>query len=314
MGITADIMEPSSPAAEKIQRRYTDEEIDVKIADLPRLASLKNINNALSELLSSEYSITSQIAEVIRRDPSLTSRLLKLVNSVFYGMADRVSSIEDAVFFLGWRQVRELAAMTPVIEEIDQLCKGDRYERWQKLWKHSIGTAILTREIYTALDLPRNEDTDYIMGLVHNIGIIVIGIAFSEELDWVLSQSAKTPDEICRLERAIIGWDHARIGSAYLKRHQMSHEIVEAVRYHNCPEDAPVYTKQAAALQVADHLVQSAGVSGFEECTPLKEIDIRQLAGWRLLFKGAAGKHEKVIAASLKHTISRLPFMLKGMI
>ncbi|HQU09763.1 MAG: hypothetical protein B7X06_03990, partial [Verrucomicrobia bacterium 21-51-4] len=66
------------------------------IEKAPELASLRRINHALGELLRLDYAMSSQIAEVIRRDPALTSRLLKLVNSVFFGLDQKVTQIEDA--------------------------------------------------------------------------------------------------------------------------------------------------------------------------------------------------------------------------
>ena len=98
-----------------------DELIARKIEGAPRLASLRSIGAALSELVYAENSFTSQIAEVIRRDPSLTSRLLKLVNSVFFGLSQRVNNIEEAIFYLGLRQIRELAMATPIIEDFERL-------------------------------------------------------------------------------------------------------------------------------------------------------------------------------------------------
>lgn len=303
----------SSSDNDDTRRRYSDEDIKAKVQDLPRLASLRNINSALSDLLSADYSITSQIAEVIRKDPSLTSRLLKLVNSVFFGLSERVTNIEEAVFFLGWRQIRELAMMTPVLEEMDQLCGETRYERWQSMWQHSIGTAILTREVFTALNIPKDGETDYILGLTHNIGKIVIGVAFPKELDLILEEECTTVEELCDREREIIGWDHGRIGAAYLQKHQLSPEIIEAVRFHHHPERADVYQTEASAVQVADFLVRAAGIPGFDQCERVYEAGLDQLTGWRLLFKDKV-EHRRVVLASLSHTVNRLPFIVKGML
>ena len=82
---------------------YSEAEIKRRIQACPKLASLQSINRALGELVRSDQSLNSQIAEVIRRDPSLTARLLRMVNSVYFGLSTRVNSIEEAVFFLGLR-------------------------------------------------------------------------------------------------------------------------------------------------------------------------------------------------------------------
>ena len=74
-------------------------QIDSRLAGCACLPSLSTIDSALRELLGADQRYTSQIAEIIRRDPSLTSRLLRLVNSVYYGMTKPVRNIEEAVFF-----------------------------------------------------------------------------------------------------------------------------------------------------------------------------------------------------------------------
>ena len=100
-----------------------------------------------------ENRYTAQIAEIIRRDPSLTSRLLRLVNSVYYGLSTPVNSIEEAVFYLGVRQIRQLVTVTPVIEDFQKLTLQCAFP-WREFWQHCIGTAIMTHEITGAVQAP----------------------------------------------------------------------------------------------------------------------------------------------------------------
>ncbi len=111
----------SAPHAtcEKLERN----QVDARLSGCACLPSLSTIDSALRELLGADQRYTSQIAEIIRRDPSLTARLLRLVNSVYYGMAKPVKNIEEAVFYLGVRQIRQLAMVTPIIEDFQKLPK-----------------------------------------------------------------------------------------------------------------------------------------------------------------------------------------------
>ncbi|MBI3416283.1 MAG: HDOD domain-containing protein, partial [Verrucomicrobia bacterium] len=121
-------------------------QVELRVKGCARLPSLSTINAALRELLSSDRRYMSQIAEVIRRDPSLTARLLRLVNSVYFGLTTPVNSIEEAVFYLGVRQIRQLAMVTPIIEDFQKLA-GKAPFAWREFWRHCIGTAIMTREV-----------------------------------------------------------------------------------------------------------------------------------------------------------------------
>src|SRR4026207_2248760 len=141
-----------------------------KVKNCPRLPSLRSIETALRELLHADNRFTTQISEVIRRDPSLTARLLRLVNSVYYGLSSPVNSIEEAVFYLGVRQIRQLVMVTPVIEDFTRLA-GQTAFPWREFWQHCIGTAILAREVLSAQQAPADE-VDYVSGLVHDVGKI----------------------------------------------------------------------------------------------------------------------------------------------
>src|SRR5689334_22471328 len=150
--------------------------IIAKVKECPRLPSLRSIETALRELLNADNRYTTQISEVIRRDPSLTARLLRLVNSVYYGLTSPITSIEEAVFYLGVRQIRQLATVTPVIEDFQRLVGNSLFE-WREFWRHCIAVAIMTREVISCVQVPKDE-TDYVAGLVHDVGKIVMASAF----------------------------------------------------------------------------------------------------------------------------------------
>ena len=283
------------------------------IDDTPKLASLRSINNALSQLIRAENSVGSQIAEIIRRDPSLTSRLLKIVNSVFFSLNQTVNNIEEAVLYLGLRQIREFALATPVIEDMGNLSGVLSEEDWKEIWKHSIATAIITREVLSIANMPYEDDTDYILGLVHNIGKIVMASAFPEALKAVLNAEAHSPLEICEKEKALIGWDHAMIGAYYLKRHNMSDEIIEAAQYHNTPELAENFPKSAAAVQIADAMARSIDIRGIENVPPPEKEDWVKLSGWKILF-GENEEEYPLVLASMRYALMRIPSVIQGAI
>lgn len=292
---------------------HPEDEIKRRIAACPKLASLQSINRELQELVRSEKSVISHIAEVIRRDPSLSARLLRMVNSVYFGLSTHVNNIEEAVFFLGLRQVRELAMATPVLEELERLQAG-RALPWKDLWAHSIATAVMTREILGATALHIDDDTDYLVGLLHNIGKIIMAYSFPDELQAIIATPAASPAEVCLREREIIGWDHGQIGAHYLTRHSLAEEIVFAVQYHDVPEQAPRHQLFAAAVQVADSVVRSSGISGgFEQVSPIENESWMDLPGWRILY-GVESTEGMLARAAIANTLQRLPSMLDGLL
>lgn len=304
---------PKSEAAPPAQA-YSDAEIMKRVDACPKLASLQSINRALAGLVNSEQSFNSQIAEIIRRDPSLTARLLRMVNSVYFGLTAKVNNIEEAVFYLGLRQIRELSMATPVIEEMEKITRSPLRLPWRDLWKHSIGSAIMTREILATTTLMIDDDTDYIIGLLHNVGKVVMATAFPAEFARIVERVYPSTAEVCEAERALIGWDHARIGGYYLQRHQLSAEITDAVLYHNAPESAPDHGFYAAAVQVADQLVRYAGIpGGFEKVGPIADDAWLKLSGWNILY-GEGEKETRIARAALSNSVQRLPTVLSGLV
>lgn len=294
-------------------RGYTEEEIRRRLEGLPRLASLRSISSALQDLLNADYSFTAQIADIIRRDPSLTSRLLRLVNSVFFGVAQKITNIEEAVFYLGLRQIRELALATPVIEDFEQMPKDVKNVDWRLLWQQSIGAALLTRELVSAAGLFYEDDRDYLVGLLHKVGKIAMASVFPEEFALIHQQTYQRSIDVCVAERQVIGWDHTQVGAFYLQRNNLHEEIVEAVAFQNLPSRAGRYTKTAAAIHISNHLLQTVGIRGVERIGVHHVTAVESLPAWRILFREDRSR-SSIALASLQHTLKRLPMTLSGMV
>lgn len=109
----------------------------------------------------------------------------------FLGLTRKVSNIEDAIFYLGLKQVCELALATPIIEELNTLQSKFDNVNWQMLWQHSIGTEIVSREILSITNYHCEDDTDYLIGLVRDIGKIVMAYVFPEHFVNLVNFKAK---------------------------------------------------------------------------------------------------------------------------
>ena len=286
-----------------------------RINQCPKLASLKSINETLSDLLDSEDSFVSQIAEVIRLDPSLTTRVLDLVNSIFFGSKDnpRISGVEEASIFLGLNRIKELLSATPVIEEITELGKNVSTFPWINFWKHSIGTAILTREVLSLAEKKYEDESDYVAGLLHNLGKLILAITFPYLFQKLCKESFRDSLHAIEIEKQIIGWDHAKIGAYYLWNHHISDEVVEAVHWHNNPGKSKENNELASAIQVADLLTCQLGVTGIENCVPRKN-SYQSATGWKILFGERDVVEMESIMRNLENTLERVSRTLHGIL
>jgi len=283
-----------------------------KINQCPKLASLRSINETLKSLLDSEDSFVAQIAEVIRLDPSLTTRVLDLVNSIFFGSKDnkRISGVEEASIFLGLNRIRELLVATPVIEEIFELGKNAPSFNWEEFWKHSIGTAILTRELLSILEQSYEEEADYVAGLLHNLGTLIFGITFPDHFQEVYLKTYSSIEKVIEREKEIIGWDHSKIGAYYLWNHHISDEVVDAIHWHNDPAQAKESLMLAAAIQISDRAVTELGVHGLGKFPTPESGSYKELDGWRILTDQE--ENVEILEEKFACSIERLSQTLSG--
>jgi len=286
-------------------------EISARVRNCPRLPSLRSIESALRELLNADNRYTGQISDVIRRDPSLTARLLRLVNSVYYGLGSQVNGIEEAVFYLGMRQIRQLVVVTPVIEDFTKLA-GPTPFAWRQFWQHCIATAMLTREVVGAV-MRLEDDMDYVGGLVHDVGKIVMASAFPRHFNLIYVERAGEPD-LLEMEQSILGIDHAELGAIYLEQHQLPEELIEVVRHHHQPELNPKAPELTAAVHLADQLARFAGIGNSGNKAEVADHSWFSTPAWRILHPDDTEEERLATQEQVQRTLERLPAILEELV
>ena len=287
-------------------------EIQSHLSRCPSLPSLSSINKSLLGLVLTEQRYTAQIGEIISRDPSLTSRLLRLVNSVYYGLTTPVTSIEDAVFYLGIRQIRQLTLVTPVIEDFQKLSSQCAFP-WREFWQHCIGTGLLTHEI-AGLAQSTPEDSDYIAGLVHDVGKIIMAWAFPDHFTEIHRLALPGTRDLTEIENSVLGIDHAELGALYMERHRMSDLLIQTVRYHHAPEKAQSHGVIVASVQIADLLVRREKMGCSGNYLEVTNEQCFAASGWKVLFPNAQETEQAITRASLSRTLELMPRMLEGLV
>ncbi len=301
------ILTPSTPS------RLSSGEIEKQLALCPSLPSLNSINKALQELLAVDQRYSAQISEVIRRDPSLTARLLRLVNSVYYGLSNPVNSVEEAVFYLGMRQIRQLTMVTPIIEDFQKLTQQCAFP-WREFWQHSIGCAILTREVVAAAAVTCTDESDYVAGLVHDVGKIVMAWSFPNHFAEIHRQALEGVCDLCEIENEVLGVDHAELGARYLERHRLPELMIQSARFHHHPEKAGPFAHIVASVQIADLLLRRENIGCSGNFMPVTPDQCLAASGWTILLPDANDAERAIAKASLHRSLERLPDVLEGLV
>ena len=246
----------------------------------------------------------------------MTARILRLVNSVFTGLSVQVASVDEAIFYLGLRQIRQLAVTASIVDEMSSFVGDDVNQSvdWTQFWRHSIGCGILSREILSMASGSMEDDVYYISGLMQDVGKLVMFNIFPAELAERQKLVARSREELALLEYECYGWNQAQIGALYLEANNLPQPIVEAVLFQFEPSRAANGSKLAAGVQLAETIVRYGGCqASFENINDVEYEDWEQLPGWGILF-GTNKAERQYARAAILSCIERLPIILKGLL
>jgi putative nucleotidyltransferase with HDIG domain len=286
--------------------------VDARLSGCACLPSLSIMDSALRELLDANQSYTSQIAEIIRRDPSLATRLLHLVNAVHYGAAKPPTNIDEAVFYLGVRQIRQLAMVTQIIEDFQKITEGNSFP-WRQFWRHCIATALVTREIIS-LGQAQEDEIDYVAGLIHDVGKIVMVSAFPDHFQEIYQRRAEEGGDLMQLEREVLGVDHAELGAMYLRKQRLPEVYVEIVQFHHAPQLARYHPRITAAVHISDLLVRHAKIGHGGNHAAVPDDSWLRSPCWKTLFGNQTEDGREFTRACLQQSLQDIPSILESLV
>lgn len=265
------------------------------------------------QLLNAGQAYTREICEVVQRDPSLTARVLRMVNSVYFGLAEPVKTIEEAVFFVGTEQIRHLAMATPVIEDFQGLVGKSSLFEWRPFWQHCIAVALMTREILTSL-VTSTEESDYLAGLVHDVGKIVMAAAFPEHFTAIHRRLAEESGRLPDLEEKALGMNHRQLGGLYLRQRNLPPSLIEAAEFHDCPEEAEKERSIAAAVQLANLVARKHQLGDSGNPRPVSLDHCLDASGWTILAPTMSRETRASTYGSWLKTVEGIPSILQAVV
>jgi putative nucleotidyltransferase with HDIG domain len=170
------------------------------------------------------------LVAVIEHDPVLTGKVLKIVNSSYFGLSKPIVSIKHAVVFVGLNTVRHLAMTIAAIGSLPR--NNDAGFDMDEYLQHSLCTGAISRILAGRCGVPKRKAADFfVAGLLHDIGQVVLAVYRPEEFRRVLEASYAYPRHV--VERSIFGFDHADVGALLVARWNLPADVVKAVEEHN---------------------------------------------------------------------------------
>ncbi len=220
------------------------EKFKKRLAEIKEISTLPHVMMRIMEIITNENSSAADLAEEIAKDASLTAKILKMVNSAYYGFYREIAKVSDAVIVLGFNEIRRLSLAISVFD----MFEGHRLE----FWNHSFACAAMS-DILAKERLLQDQGA-FTAGLLHDIGKSILDQYFSDMFNAV--QELMTERSICahEAEMELYGFDHAEIGYWLAERWNLPVTLGEAIRYHHRPEAATEMPELAQLVHLADRL------------------------------------------------------------
>ncbi len=201
---------------------------------IKRMPSLSTTVGKVLEICSRTDASPNELNKVISLDPVLTGQVLKLINSAYYSLVNRVTSLTRAITMLGMNTVKNMALSTAVIRSVAS-AKKSRALPTSKFWAHSIGVGVSAKLLAMVRDVPVMEREEYfVAGLLHDLG----KVPFGDEYIDVLNIAKKEQAPLIAVENDIMGIDHQEVGLMIAEKWKLNQVIKECISCHHDVEAA----------------------------------------------------------------------------
>lgn len=208
------------------------------VSQIESLPTLPAIYVELVEELKSDDASIQTIGEIISKDIGLTAKILKMVNSSFFGLRQQITNPAKAVSMLGLDLVKAIVLTSSAFNKFKKL----KYPGFslEQMWDHAMQTGAYAKIIAKEGGLNRiDADTAFMAGLLHDIGKLLIASHLSDSFKMINKLTEKLTIPMVEAESKIIGTTHSSVGAYLLGLWGLPDDILDATAFHHCPGHKP---------------------------------------------------------------------------
>ncbi len=208
------------------------------------MPSLSTTVGKVMEICSRVDASPNELNKVISLDPVLTGQVLKLINSAYYSLVNKVTSLTRAITMLGLNTVKNMALSTAIIKTVSGV-KKSRVLPVSKFWAHSISVGVSAKLLAQAKDIPVMEREEFfIAGLLHDLGKIPFGDEYAE----VIRVAGADQLPLIEVERELLGIDHQEVGLMIAEKWKLNEAISQCIGFHHDPQLAREGSRRQSAF------------------------------------------------------------------
>ncbi len=207
------------------------EEIIAAVEDMPPFPQV--VQRALQELSRPEYEV-ADLVDILKVDQAVTANILKLCNSAYFGLPRKVSSLKEAVVYIGSKQLRQVLLSGAVNKIYDRSNEGYAVFA-DELWRHALAAAVMSQVLRRHLKLKLDDNLVFTAALLHDVGKVVLSNFVAEyhrDIESLVEEKALSFQEA---EKEVLGFDHAEVGGRIAEKWEFPPEIIAAIRWHHEP-------------------------------------------------------------------------------
>jgi len=245
-------------------------DIEQEIQEITGLISLPEIYLKIRRLMEDDSSDIDDFAQVIIVDPNLSTRVLKMVNSAYFGFPEPVDSITRAINMIGIQQLHNMVLGVAAISSLDL---PNDILPLKPFWHNSLYTGVLSQQLAVRLKLERS-DRMFMAGLLHEVGHLVLCAKLPDHAREATRVSVQTGRPLHEIQHQMLGCHYGDIGAMLLGNWKLPAELQDLVRYHPHPAAAPSQQLETALLHLA-HAYAGQNTSSPVDAGELIDADIR---------------------------------------
>ncbi|MBT8330731.1 MAG: HDOD domain-containing protein [Deltaproteobacteria bacterium] len=208
-----------------------EQQILAKLDRIKEIPTLPSIVFELNKYLRDPDTSIKTVCDTIEKDQAIALKILKLVNSAFYGFKSKISDLRNAVVLLGYNAVRNAIVSISVINSFPKRVKLIDFDISQ-FWKHSLAVAVTSKNI-AQLSRKESPDNCFVGGLLHDVGKVILAQYFPNLFETVWSTLQNEHLTFYDAEQKSLPINHAKIGAHLAAKWQLPQGLIEAIRWHH---------------------------------------------------------------------------------
>jgi|LGOV01.1.fsa_nt_gb putative nucleotidyltransferase with HDIG domain len=236
-----------------------------------RLVSLPEVCIRVNEMLDEPSVTAAELGQIISQDTSLTARLLKIVNSSYYGFQAKIETVSRAVTVVGLRELRGLVIAASAVETFSNV--PDEILNKVRFWRHSLYCGVIARLLAEQCHVLHSERL-FVAGLLHDIGKLIIAQRLPTETRMIALEADAGHRPEFEVEQDFLGFNHAEVGGELMKAWNMPETLFESVAYHHNPRQAETGIMETCLIHMANIFTDEAEQGlDMKEDMPLQKVD-----------------------------------------